>query len=66
MADLRNGNMIDQQLLDWIEKRKRLITELMIAEDVVQFGKIVLKYQDGNYLDMDLHPTMKIAEIKKG
>ncbi len=58
--------MIDQQLLDWIEKRKRLITELMIAEDVVQFGKIVLKYQDGSYLDMDLHPTMKIAEIKRG
>ena len=54
---------LNQEMINWIEKHDRLIHELMVAERVVQFGKVVLKYQDGRYLGMDLHPTMKIDEI---
>lgn len=57
---------LDSKIMEWLTKRERLVRELMLAEQVVRFGRIVLKYQDGSYLDMDLHPTLKISEVGDG
>ena len=60
MADLRDGNMIDQQLLDWINHNRRLIDWLKIADEKIEYGQIIINYHGGKITSYDICPRERM------
>ena len=56
--------MIDSQLLDWIEKNRRLIDWLKIADEKIEYGQIIINYHAGKITSYDICPRERM-EMEK-
>ena len=51
---------LDKETIEWVESHSKLIDDIRKAESLVQYGKIILVYQNSKYIGMDACPRKRI------